>query len=201
MGRNYVLIWGWQRQVLTLAVLAAFCGACRNTGPHGLRKLVTKFTLFFVPLFPISSRSYLECPVCGVQSPVPAGDVPGLVAQANQPVGPGGLIHTVPPGVQAVAPQGSQQLAAPQGSQQLAAPQGWQQPAAPQGWQQPVAPQNWQQQGAPQNWQQPVPAQQGWQQAAAPQQGWQQPVPGQQGAPQQAWQPAPAAPAAPPQQG
>lgn len=133
-----MLIWGWQRQVLTLAVLAAFCGACRNTGPHGLRKLATKFTLFFVPLFPISSRTYLECPVCGVQSPVPGADVPNLVAQANQPPVPGQLIHTVPPGAQQNVP--------PQ--------QGWQQPAAPQqNWQQPAA--------AQQGWQQP--GQQGWQ--------------------------------------
>ncbi|MFC8527582.1 hypothetical protein [Nocardia sp. NPDC057227] len=145
MGRKHVLIWGWQRQVLTLAVLAAFCGACRNTGPHGLRKLVTKFTLFFVPLFPIS-RTYLECPVCGVQSPVPAADVPNLVAQADQPPGP--LIHTVPPGVQQPVP--------PQHGRPQPAP-------AQQNWQQPVP--------AQQNWQQPAP-QQGPQSAPPPQQGW-----------------------------
>ncbi|WP_067654576.1 hypothetical protein [Nocardia harenae] len=162
-----MLIWGWQRQVLTLAVLAAFCGACRTTGPHGLRKLVTKFTLFFVPLFPISSRSYLECPVCGVQSPVPAGDVPNLVAQANQPPVPGQLIHTVPSGAQGAPP-----------------PVGWQQPAAPQGWQQPAAPQGWPQPVAQQNWQQPAPVQ-GWQPASS-QPGRQQPGPGQ-GVPQQGW--------------
>ncbi|MEV6774567.1 zinc-ribbon domain-containing protein [Nocardia sp. NPDC051030] len=92
-----VLIFGFRRQLFTLATLTVYCGSCRHTSPHALRKFVTKFTLFFVPLFPMNTEQYLECPVCGVRSPVPPGDIPKLVAQANNiHVAPGELIRTQP---------------------------------------------------------------------------------------------------------
>ncbi|WP_218006201.1 zinc ribbon domain-containing protein, partial [Nocardia tenerifensis] len=91
-----VLIYGWQRQLHTLATLTAYCGTCRCSGPHGLRKFVTKFSLFFIPLFAVSNEHYLECPVCGVRSTVPPRDIPNLVAQASIQPSPGEMIRTLP---------------------------------------------------------------------------------------------------------
>lgn len=79
-----MLIFGWRRELYTLATLTVFCGSCRCTGPHALRKFVTRFTLFFVPLFAGNVEQYLECPVCGVRSTVPARDIPNLVARAGR---------------------------------------------------------------------------------------------------------------------
>jgi hypothetical protein len=38
---------------------------CRNPATQVLLKRVTKFTLFFIPLFPISSKFQAQCTFCG----------------------------------------------------------------------------------------------------------------------------------------
>ncbi|QIS10371.1 zinc-ribbon domain-containing protein [Nocardia arthritidis] len=78
-----MLIWGWRRYVRTMAMITFVCGNCRNPSAHALRELVTKFTLFFIPLFPVSTKHELQCTFCGVQSKVPSQDVPNLMAQAH----------------------------------------------------------------------------------------------------------------------
>jgi hypothetical protein len=43
------------------------CEACGATAAQGIVKRTTKFTLFFIPLFPIKRPSYFrECTNCGV---------------------------------------------------------------------------------------------------------------------------------------
>ncbi|WP_067701831.1 hypothetical protein [Nocardia jejuensis] len=94
-----MLIFGFQRRLFTLTTLTAFCGACKYTCPHGLRKFVTKFTLLFVPLFPINTERYLECERCGVRSHLPARDIPKLVEQGSAPLGsvpPSEMVRTQP---------------------------------------------------------------------------------------------------------
>ncbi|WP_405162148.1 zinc ribbon domain-containing protein [Nocardia sp. NBC_01499] len=63
-----MLIWGWRQYVHRLAVLTLVCGRCGNPAAHVLHKLVTKFTLFFIPLFPISTKHSLQCTWCGAES-------------------------------------------------------------------------------------------------------------------------------------
>jgi hypothetical protein len=41
------------------------CGTCGNPAAHALRKAVTKFTLFFIPLFPIHTKHFTQCTFCG----------------------------------------------------------------------------------------------------------------------------------------
>jgi hypothetical protein len=41
------------------------CGRCGNPAAHALRKAVTKFTLFFIPLFPINVKYTTQCTFCG----------------------------------------------------------------------------------------------------------------------------------------
>jgi hypothetical protein len=51
-----LLIFGARGHLYRLAVLTLVCGWCGNPAAHTLRKRVTKFALFFVPLFPFSTK-------------------------------------------------------------------------------------------------------------------------------------------------
>ncbi|MFE7742980.1 zinc-ribbon domain-containing protein [Nocardia sp. NPDC057455] len=78
-----MLIFGWQTRVHTLAIITLICGHCGNPAAHALRKVVTKFEFFFIPLFPISTKHYLECTWCGASFPVAKPQIPELLARAN----------------------------------------------------------------------------------------------------------------------
>ena len=60
-----LLIWGYRTRVLQLAMVTFLCGRCSNPSAHALRKAVTKFTLFFIPLFPINVKYTTQCTFCG----------------------------------------------------------------------------------------------------------------------------------------
>lgn len=42
-----MIIWGWRRYAQTIAMITFVCGHCGNPAAQTLRKLVTKFTLFY----------------------------------------------------------------------------------------------------------------------------------------------------------
>ncbi len=60
-----MIIFGTRGYLYQLAIMTLVCGRCGNPSAHTLRKRVTKFTLFFVPLFPISSKYATQCTFCG----------------------------------------------------------------------------------------------------------------------------------------
>jgi hypothetical protein len=60
-----MIIWGFRQKVLQLAMVTFLCGQCSNPAAHALRKAVTKFTLFFIPLFPVSVKYFTQCTFCG----------------------------------------------------------------------------------------------------------------------------------------
>ncbi|MEU0502557.1 zinc-ribbon domain-containing protein [Nocardia sp. NPDC005998] len=100
-----MLIWGWQKRIHTLAMITLVCGNCGNPAAHALRKLVTKFTLFFIPLFPISTKHSLECTWCGASSNVSGDRVNELLAQANSGGMPGQYQQPAPQQPNAQWPQ------------------------------------------------------------------------------------------------
>ncbi|AHH95425.1 zinc-ribbon domain-containing protein [Kutzneria viridogrisea] len=63
-----LLIWGTRRYVYQLLMAMLVCNSCRNPAAHSLRKFTTKFTFFFIPLFPISTKHALQCTFCGAES-------------------------------------------------------------------------------------------------------------------------------------
>jgi hypothetical protein len=65
-----LIIIGWRSSVVRVAMLTLLCHFCGRQGAHSLDKLSKKFTLFFVPLFPISTNYVLTCAACGVSQPV-----------------------------------------------------------------------------------------------------------------------------------
>ncbi|MQY26599.1 zinc-ribbon domain-containing protein [Nocardia aurantia] len=78
-----MLIWGWRRSVTQLAIITLVCGNCHNPSAHTLRKVVTWFTLFFIPLIPLSTKHTLQCTFCGAGSDVPKERVPEMLALAQ----------------------------------------------------------------------------------------------------------------------
>jgi zinc-ribbon family len=62
-----MIIFGTRRYVYQLGMVVLVCGRCGNSAAHALRKRVTKFTLFFIPLFPFSTKFGTQCTACGVQ--------------------------------------------------------------------------------------------------------------------------------------
>lgn len=63
-----MVIFGFRTKVFVLAVLTLPCSRCGNQVAHPLHKSVTKFTLFFVPLFPVKTKYTTQCTFCGVAS-------------------------------------------------------------------------------------------------------------------------------------
>jgi hypothetical protein len=62
-----LILFGTRSYIHQLAILTLLCGRCGNPAAHTLKKRVTKFTLFFVPLFPISSKYTTQCTFCGAE--------------------------------------------------------------------------------------------------------------------------------------
>ncbi|MEU1468438.1 zinc-ribbon domain-containing protein [Streptomyces sp. NPDC005761] len=76
-----MIIFGTRGYLYQLAVLTLVCGWCGNPAAHTLRKRVTKFTLFFVPLFPFSTKYATQCTFCGGEQQIPKEQADQLLAQ------------------------------------------------------------------------------------------------------------------------
>ncbi|MEU8649322.1 zinc-ribbon domain-containing protein [Streptomyces sp. NPDC048737] len=77
-----MIIFGTKGYLYQLAILTLVCGRCGNPSAHTLRKRVTKFTLFFVPLFPISTKYTTQCTFCGAEQKLVKEQAEHLQAQA-----------------------------------------------------------------------------------------------------------------------
>lgn len=80
-----MIIFGTRGYLYQLAMMTLLCGHCGNPSAHALRKRVIKFTLFFVPLFPVSVRYSTQCTFCGAQQNLTKEQATQLQAQAAQP--------------------------------------------------------------------------------------------------------------------
>ncbi|MFI6208051.1 zinc-ribbon domain-containing protein [Streptomyces sp. NPDC051041] len=89
-----MIIFGTKGYLYQLAILTLVCGRCGNPSAHTLRKRVTKFTLFFVPLFPLSTKYTTQCTFCGTEQKVTEEQAEQLRAQAA--AGHGGQAHGQP---------------------------------------------------------------------------------------------------------
>ncbi|HET6499881.1 MAG TPA: zinc-ribbon domain-containing protein [Amycolatopsis sp.] len=114
-----MIIYGWRRQVRHLTTATYLCGNCQNPSAHALRKTVTKLTLFFIPLFPISSKHFTVCTFCGATNKLTKAEAQQVLdlqqAPAQQPAPP--LQPQLPPAAGFPPPQpygAPQQFGAPQ---------------------------------------------------------------------------------------
>ncbi|MFE0366846.1 zinc-ribbon domain-containing protein [Streptomyces tendae] len=76
-----MIIFGTKGYLYQLAILTLVCARCGNPAAHTLRKRVTKFTLFFVPLFPFSTKYTTQCTFCGAEQQVTREQTEQLQAQ------------------------------------------------------------------------------------------------------------------------
>ncbi|OKK15821.1 hypothetical protein AMK09_23695 [Streptomyces sp. CB02488] len=109
-----MIIFGTRGYLYQLAVMTMVCGWCGNPSAHTLRKRVTKFTLFFVPLFPFSTKFATQCTFCGGEQRIPKEQAEQLMAQhvASQDGNPFGQAQGQPgfaPGAQGAPGQGQGQ--------------------------------------------------------------------------------------------
>ncbi|MFJ9815787.1 zinc-ribbon domain-containing protein [Streptomyces sp. NPDC101151] len=65
-----MIIFGTKIYLYRLAIVTLVCRHCGNPAAHTLTKRVTKFTLFFVPLFPFSTGYATQCTFCGMEQEV-----------------------------------------------------------------------------------------------------------------------------------
>lgn len=67
-----VLILGFRFSSVLLTTLLYVCERCGNNAAHELTRRVRKFTVFFIPVFPVGGAKYLDtCTVCGRVLQVP----------------------------------------------------------------------------------------------------------------------------------
>ncbi|ROS40580.1 zinc-ribbon domain-containing protein [Amycolatopsis thermoflava] len=99
-----MLIYGWRKSVQELATATYLCGNCQNPSAHALRRAVTKFTLFFIPLFPISSKYFTVCTFCGMTNKLTKDEAQQVQAMQQQAPAPQPMPQQ-PPVPQAGYPQ------------------------------------------------------------------------------------------------
>jgi hypothetical protein len=81
-----MIIFGTKTYLYTLAMLTLVCGQCGNPAAHALKKRVVKFSLFFVPLFPINTKHLTQCTFCGAAQQITKEQAAQLqAAPAGQP--------------------------------------------------------------------------------------------------------------------
>jgi hypothetical protein len=80
-----LIIFGLRRSVAQLAMLTLVCPRCHTSCAHPLTRVVTKFSLFFVPLFPVRSEHYVQCTYCGASSRLNRDRAEDLRRQASYP--------------------------------------------------------------------------------------------------------------------
>lgn len=81
-----MIIFGTRRTIRQLMILMLTCPQ-GHPAAHTVSRLVTKFTLFFVPLFPIRTKYVVQCTLCGVSGRVDRDRAATLIARpAASPV-------------------------------------------------------------------------------------------------------------------
>ncbi len=91
-----LVIFGTKAYASVLATVMAVCAVCGNPAAQRVEKRVTKFTLFFLPLFPVSTRYAVQCAMCGATSRLEADEAERLAAGPVRPSGPA-VSDTKPP--------------------------------------------------------------------------------------------------------
>ena len=80
-----MVIFGLRTKVFVLAMLTLLCPRCGNQAAHPLHRAVTKFTLFFIPLFPVKTRYSTQCTFCGVSNRLAKDQATQLLQQVRGP--------------------------------------------------------------------------------------------------------------------
>lgn len=79
------ILFGFRSMVRTLAMTTFLCRVSNQPAAHRLSKISRWFTLFFIPVFPVSRRFVLTCAACGESYKVAKEKADEIVAQVEAP--------------------------------------------------------------------------------------------------------------------
>jgi len=75
-----IFIFGTKGYTTMLAMATFVCRSCGNPAAQRIEQHVTKFTLFFIPLFTVSTRYSVQCAMCGATSGLDRAEAERLAA-------------------------------------------------------------------------------------------------------------------------
>jgi hypothetical protein len=67
-----ILIWGFRSKLFVICTAMMRCGRCGRTCAQSLRRVKRYFTLFFIPLIPISTKHFVVCTGCAAATQITA---------------------------------------------------------------------------------------------------------------------------------
>lgn len=73
-----MIIFGFRSMVKLLATVNLVCNNCRNPAAQQVVRRMRWFTLFFIPIFPVSVSRTMTCTFCGVTSTLSKQDAEHL---------------------------------------------------------------------------------------------------------------------------
>ncbi|MGH3349537.1 MAG: zinc-ribbon domain-containing protein [Nocardioides sp.] len=82
-----MIIFGIKTYTRLLATLTLVCPNCKQQAAHRLFEIVRKFTLFFIPLFPVGKSRRMDCTYCGYASKVSKDQAEQLQSAPRPSVG------------------------------------------------------------------------------------------------------------------
>src|SRR5580700_8692298 len=80
-----IILFGIRRRVVRLATIFVMCGYCHTPAAHALTRGRRYFTLFFVPVIPLSTKYYTTCTLCGRATHITKEGADHYLAHANDP--------------------------------------------------------------------------------------------------------------------
>lgn len=78
-----LLIFGTKAYRDIRGVVTLVCQVCGHPAAHRLERLTTRFTLFFIPLFTVSSRYGMQCAMCSAETRLDRADAERLLGSAD----------------------------------------------------------------------------------------------------------------------
>ncbi len=81
------ILWGFRdtEDVMGQSQTAYRCERCNNVSHFKVFAKKNWFTLFFVPLIPVSTQHYTACPICNYGYKIPIEEAKRLCQQMNPP--------------------------------------------------------------------------------------------------------------------
>jgi hypothetical protein len=65
-----MIIFGASTRVTLLAIVNFVCGNCHQPAAQRVFLKVLRFSLFFIPLFPLSKTRFVDCVYCGASTAI-----------------------------------------------------------------------------------------------------------------------------------
>ncbi len=90
-----MIIFGSRGYLRVLAMVNFVCNNCHNPAAQKVTQRLIKFTLFFIPLFPISSSYSTTCTFCGLTTKIDKTLAEQYVAYSQQPQQPSPQVQQV----------------------------------------------------------------------------------------------------------